>query len=69
MKASDSSTNNHPIPASELRNAILNLQVIIGRSFAETLLEALEESGIDLSSPNRYSLQQIKRELAGIFGG
>ncbi len=61
-------TNNRLIPASELKTAILNLQGIIGRPFAETLLDALEESGIDLYGSERYSLHQIKIELAGIFG-
>jgi len=61
-------SNNRLIPASELKSAILNLQEIIGRPFAETLLDALEESGIHLSGSDRYSLHQIKMELAGIFG-
>ncbi|MEW6605120.1 MAG: hypothetical protein AB1351_10610 [Thermoproteota archaeon] len=60
--------NSQPMPAIELKNAILSLERVIGRSFAETLLDALEESGIDLSGSRRYSLHQIKKELVNIFG-
>lgn len=60
--------NQHPIHAPELKNAILSLEKVIGRSFVETLLDALEESGIDLSGSKQYSLRQIKKELASIFG-
>lgn len=68
LKANDPDIDNQRIHASEMRNAILSLQEIIGRSFAETLVEALEESGIDLSGSRRYSLHQIKNGLASIFG-
>lgn len=60
--------DNDLIPSLELMNAILGLDAILGRAFAESIIEALEESGLEFSRSKRYSLNQIKKELTSIFG-
>jgi hypothetical protein len=60
--------DNDRIAASKLGSAILGLETTLGRAFAEDILIALEDAGIDLSQSKKYSLNQIKKELVGIFG-